>query len=86
MCTSTPVVSYSVNSTLDAKAIRFGESFRQLLHNTSRSVELHAYVNYAHGSETLESMYGYDDWRLARLKALKKKYDPLGKLNFYAPI
>ena len=48
--------------------------------------KLHAYVNYANGDEGLESMYGYDGWRLDRLRALKGEYDPLGRFSWYAPI
>jgi FAD/FMN-containing dehydrogenase len=46
----------------------------------------HSYVNYAHGDEKLESLYGYEPWRLEKLRALKKEYDPKGKFSFYAPI
>lgn len=48
--------------------------------------KLFAYVNYANGDEGLESMYGYDGWRLDRLRALKGEYDPLGRFSWYAPI
>ncbi|RDW63408.1 hypothetical protein BP6252_10953 [Coleophoma cylindrospora] len=82
----TPVVSYAVNSTLDSKAIEFGDNFRQALHEADGSAELHTYVNYAHGDETLQETYGYEAWRLARLQTLKKKYDPDRKFSFYAPI
>ena len=75
-----------MNSTLDSKAIAFGENFRQALHKADGSAELHTYVNYAHGDETLQEMYGYDAWRAARLKTLKEKYDPEGRFDFYAPI
>lgn len=47
---------------------------------------LHAYVNYANGDEGLEAMYGYEGWRLDRLRALKGDYDPLGRFSWYAPI
>ena len=83
---STPVVSYAVDKTLDAKAIAFGESFRTALHEASGSSEMHTYINYAHGNETLQQVYGYDNWRQAKLKTLKTKYDPNGSFNFYAPI
>ncbi|KAJ4859721.1 FAD binding domain-containing protein [Trichoderma breve] len=43
------------------------------------------YVNYAVGSEPLESIYGYDG-QLPRLRALKSKYDPLIKFRWYNPI
>lgn len=48
--------------------------------------ELHTYVNYAHGDETLQELYGYEAWRQSRLKSLKTKYDPNGKFNFNEPI
>lgn len=80
------MVSYTVNKTLDAYAIAFGESFRQALHEADGSDELHTYVNYSHGNETLEELYGYEDWRIERLKTLKDKYDPTGQFDFYAPI
>lgn len=47
---------------------------------------LSAYVNYAHGDEPLEAVYGYEPWRLARLRKLKKRYDPDFKFRFYNPI
>lgn len=47
---------------------------------------LHAYVNYAHGDESLEAVYGYDAWRLRRLARLKAEYDPENRFGFYSPI
>ncbi|KAK3307255.1 uncharacterized protein B0T15DRAFT_529749 [Chaetomium strumarium] len=41
------------------------------------------YMNYAHGDEPLEAMYGYEPWRLDRLRRLKAKYDPHGHFNHY---
>ncbi|KAI1506779.1 FAD binding domain-containing protein [Biscogniauxia marginata] len=41
------------------------------------------YMNYAHGDERLEAMYGYEPWRLERLRSLKQRYDPHGFFNFY---
>lgn len=75
-----------MDGSLDAKAIAFGGTFRQALHEADGSAEMHSYVNYAHGDETMEEIYGFEAWRLARLKALKKKYDPLEGFNFYAPL
>lgn len=45
-----------------------------------------AYVNYAAGYEGLEAMYGYEPWRLNRLRDLKKKYDPQNHFAYYNPI
>ncbi|KAI0017590.1 FAD binding domain-containing protein [Xylariomycetidae sp. FL0641] len=41
------------------------------------------YMNYAHGDEPIESLYGYEDWRIQRLRSLKQQYDPRGVFNFY---
>ncbi|PHH80589.1 hypothetical protein CDD80_848 [Ophiocordyceps camponoti-rufipedis] len=45
-----------------------------------------AYVNHAAGGETVESLYGYEPWRLERLRHLKAKYDPKNSFRFYNPI
>ncbi|KFY48029.1 hypothetical protein V495_01670 [Pseudogymnoascus sp. VKM F-4514 (FW-929)] len=82
----TPVVSYPVNSTLDSYAIAFGDNLRKALHKADGSTEMHTYVNYAHGDETLQELYGYEAWRVSRLESLKSKYDPKGHFSFYAPI
>lgn len=50
------------------------------------SVKRHAYVNYAIGSESLEEVYGYESWRLSKLKSLKKAWDPKNKFGWYNPI
>ena len=44
------------------------------------------YVNYAFGDESLESMYGYEPWRLERLRALKAQYDPNNRFAYYNSI
>lgn len=75
-----------MDSKLDARATAFGENLRRTLHETDVSSEMHTYVNYAHGDETLQELYGYDPWRVARLTHLKDKYDPMGRFDFYAPI
>ncbi|KAI0601615.1 FAD binding domain-containing protein [Biscogniauxia sp. FL1348] len=41
------------------------------------------YMNYAHGDEPLEAMYGWEPWRLQRLRSLKARYDPHGFFNHY---
>ncbi|KAF2165952.1 hypothetical protein M409DRAFT_66888 [Zasmidium cellare ATCC 36951] len=47
--------------------------------------ERRMYVNYAHGYETLEEVYG-EGWRVERLRGLKRRWDPEGAFGFYVPI
>ncbi|RDW72835.1 hypothetical protein BP6252_06742 [Coleophoma cylindrospora] len=82
----TPLVVYTPNATLDTTAIKFGKDVRDILHAADSSEELHAYVNYAHGDEGFQEVYGYEPWRRSRLRDLKHTYDPTGKFDFYAPI
>ena len=81
-----PLMVYAPNAALDPIAAAFGKAARAILYGYSGSRELHAYVNYAHGDETLQQLYGYDLWRQTKLQALKKLYDPMGYFDFYAPI
>ncbi|KAI1749587.1 FAD binding domain protein [Xylaria castorea] len=82
-----PLLTYAPDGpSLDKSAIDLGNSLRQFLYEGSGQKELYTYVNYAFGDETLKNWYGYDQWRLDRLKSLKQKYDPTGKFSFYAPI
>lgn len=67
-------------------AVAYGRQGRAILHAGAPAYPLNTYVNYASSDETLEEKYGYEPWRLARLRALKAKYDPQGRFNFYNPI
>ena len=49
-------------------------------------MRLNAYSNYAMGDETLEAIYGYEPWRLEKLRRLKRKWDPKGRFRFFNPI
>ncbi|RAK79553.1 FAD-binding oxidoreductase, partial [Aspergillus fijiensis CBS 313.89] len=81
-----PLLRYYTNMSLDHTAIEVGEGFRRKLLEGSGSEELHSYVNYALGDESPEQIYGYEEWRLDKLKELKKKYDPERRFSFYEPI
>ncbi|KAF5710069.1 transcriptional regulatory [Fusarium mundagurra] len=70
----TPYILYKPNATLDGLAQEHGEKLRRhLLEASGDPQHLRAYVNYAHGFESLEEMYGHETWRIEKLKALKKK-------------
>ncbi|SLM38140.1 FAD-binding, type 2 [Lasallia pustulata] len=61
------------------------ESARDSLQATAGYDSLHVYQNYAH-NEPIQSYYGYEPWRLEKLMALKREYDPHGFFSGYAPI
>lgn len=81
-----PVVTYAPDPKLDKVAEDFGRELRNILHRSTGTDELYAYINYAIGDESLQSMYGYRGWRVAKLKTLKRQLDPLNKFKYYAPI
>jgi FAD/FMN-containing dehydrogenase len=75
-------------ASLDAVASDFGERARAFMHRNNGFLDRkpRCYINYGHGDESLEELYGHDEWRLQRLKTLKKKYDPTGVFSAYHPI
>lgn len=79
-------VSYSPNSTLDNVAIDWVTENQKFWNEGQPTRKPTAYVNYASGRESLEAMYGYEPWRLERLRKLKAKYDPEGRFSYYNPI
>ena len=75
------------DTALAAVAYDYSHQARALLHAGDKPGRtLNAYVNYASTDETPEMLYGYEPWRLERLRGLKSKYDPRGRFNFYNPI
>lgn len=61
---------YPTNPDLDQRAVEWGEQTRSLVHTgQGPEVNLEVYVNYAYGNETMESLYGYEPWRLEKLRA-----------------
>ncbi|KAI0456759.1 FAD-binding domain-containing protein [Xylaria acuta] len=69
---------------MEAIATEFGTKWRKQFAATSGYPQLAAYVNSAHGDESLESIYGAD--KLRRLSALKKSWDPSNVFRFNNPI
>jgi hypothetical protein len=80
-----PLLTYPANASLDATAFNISSAIRTVLVEGSQ-MGLVAYVNYARGDESLEEIYGYESWRLEKLRRLKKELDPFGRFNFFAPI
>ncbi|KAL8768213.1 MAG: hypothetical protein Q9209_005522 [Squamulea sp. 1 TL-2023] len=74
---------YAPFSISDDIAPQYGHQIRDLFHaGDGPGGPLNTYVNYAYGDETLEQMYGYEEWRIQKLRALKKKWDPYGRFNW----
>ncbi|KAK5656754.1 hypothetical protein OQA88_4302 [Cercophora sp. LCS_1] len=69
---------------LDQLVDEWGEKMRRALLEGQEAQE--SYVNYSGEQESLEAMYGYDEWRLKNLRKLKKVYDPRNRFGYYAPI
>lgn len=57
---------------------------------TSGYGRLQQYVNYGNTTSTLrdppEALYGYEPWRLEKLRALKRLYDPDNVFRWYQPL
>ncbi|KAI0390143.1 hypothetical protein F5Y17DRAFT_82978 [Xylariaceae sp. FL0594] len=64
----------------------WARSWRDRLQKSSGYPQQHVYLNYAHGDEPLQAMYGYEPWRLDKLRTLKAKYDPHAFFSHFNPI
>ncbi|KAB5563516.1 putative FAD-dependent oxygenase [Coniochaeta sp. 2T2.1] len=82
-----PNVQYTVTTPeRDEQAREFGERLRDIMWQGSGRRKKRVYVNYAYGDEGVEELYGDEEWRGERLRGLKRRYDPRGRFNYYAPI
>ncbi|POS70125.1 FAD binding domain-containing protein [Diaporthe helianthi] len=70
------VIPWYTSESLDPAANAFGQNVRASLSPSPGTFS--AYINFAHGDESLRSIYGAS---LARLQKLKRKYDPRGRFN-----
>ncbi|KAI0138889.1 FAD-binding domain-containing protein [Xylariaceae sp. FL1272] len=83
----TSYVQYKPDPRVDPLADEYGRTLRKILLDASDDPgHLRAYVNYAHGDEDLREVYGWEDWRLVKLRELKAKWDPENKMKYYVPI
>jgi hypothetical protein len=69
---------------VDAKATVCGG--KQTRSTIRPGADLQVYINHAFGSETAEQLYGYEPWRLERLRAVEKEWDPYLKSSWYMPV
>ncbi|KAI4127298.1 MAG: hypothetical protein LQ338_003258 [Usnochroma carphineum] len=78
---------YAPSEASDAIAFDFGNKAREIWHaGDAPGRQWTAYLNYANGDEPTEAVYGYESWRLEKLRGLKEKYDPQNKFRFYNPL
>ncbi|KAF9871850.1 hypothetical protein CkaCkLH20_10784 [Colletotrichum karsti] len=74
------------NATARKAALEWADEVRDQWRAGQPDRSLNVYLNYATGFETLDQIYGHEDWRLKRLRQLKKKYDPFNRFHFYNPV
>ncbi|KAI4621001.1 FAD-linked oxidoreductase alt4 [Alternaria metachromatica] len=64
--------------------------WKQRFVETSGYGRLQQYVSYGNGTATLkdppEALYGYEPWRLEKLRLLKQRYDPDNAFRWYQPL
>lgn len=83
----TSYILYKPNPTIDPIAKEFGRKLQKyLLDESDDPAHLRAYINYANGEESLQEVYGWEDWRLQKLRKLKSKWDPNNVMRYYVPI
>ncbi|KAF1846587.1 FAD-binding domain-containing protein [Cucurbitaria berberidis CBS 394.84] len=71
------------DASLDPVVETFGSRVNDLWKRSSGYEKQRTYINFAHGDEPLEQVYGDS---LCRLSQLKGKWDPLGRFNQWFPI
>ncbi|KAI0556212.1 FAD-binding domain-containing protein [Xylaria curta] len=83
----TSYIQYAPDPRIDPLADAYGRELRRILLDASDDpLHLHAYVNYANGDEDLRAVYGWEDWRLEKLRKLKAQWDPENKFRYYVPL
>jgi hypothetical protein len=79
-------INYVPDPSLDQFAQDWADQTRDIWNQGQPNLRPTAYVNYAFGDEGNEQWYGYEPWRLEKLRSLKALYDPNGAFNYYNPI
>ncbi|KAJ8121968.1 hypothetical protein ONZ43_g1715 [Nemania bipapillata] len=82
----TSYIQYKPNPVIEPMGQEFGKKLRDIFLEGSDDPEhLRAYINYANGDEPLEAVYGWEEWRLKKLRDLKHRWDPENKMKYYVP-
>ncbi|KAF2832646.1 FAD-binding domain-containing protein [Ophiobolus disseminans] len=69
---------------LESDVNKFAKELRQSFDSASGFDTPKVYVNYGHGDESQETLFGQR--KLTRLRALKKRFDSRGVFSFYHPL
>lgn len=77
------VIPWYTDAALDAAAVGFGRSVRDVWSEEADATGTPTYANFAHGDESLEAIYGTS---VPRLCGLKKKWDPKGVFGQWSAI
>ncbi|KZL63352.1 fad binding domain-containing protein [Colletotrichum incanum] len=72
------VIPWYTDAALDAEAQNSGRRIRDIWSYSVTATENPTYVNFAHGDETAEAIYGS---RMSSLRKSKRKWDPAGAFN-----
>ncbi|KAI1822817.1 FAD-binding domain-containing protein [Xylaria intraflava] len=83
----TSCIMYEPNAAIDPIARELSKKLQKyLLDGSDDPAHLRAYVNYVDDEEPLPAVYGWEDWRLEKLRKLKSQWDPENRMRFYVPI
>lgn len=72
------------NAAVEGPSTQLGMELREYIAANSGYNNLTVYVNYAHGDETVDQIYGAD--KLPKLAGLKKTWDPDNVFAFSNPL
>ncbi|KAL1980340.1 hypothetical protein VTN96DRAFT_4243 [Rasamsonia emersonii] len=76
-------IPWYADPSLDAAANVFGAKVRDLIRSSDGLAANSSYINFAHGDDPLQNVYGDS---LEKLRALKAKYDPLNRFGYWFPL
>ncbi|KAL1966805.1 hypothetical protein VTN77DRAFT_3770 [Rasamsonia byssochlamydoides] len=76
-------IPWYTDASLDATANAFGAKVRDMIRATDGLSQNSSYINFAHGDDPLQNVYGSS---LPELLALKKKYDPANRFGNWFPL
>ncbi|CAO2649211.1 Nn.00g065960.m01.CDS01 [Neocucurbitaria sp. VM-36] len=72
------VMAWYDDPSLDEEAVKFGSEVRELWRSSDGAERNVTYINFAHGDEPLEEIYGDN---LAHLRGLKQQWDPENRFH-----